>query len=214
MQSRFHSRDARVRALRCPTARSRGFALSFRRAAARRHRRPEGDDHAARRAGPGGADSRLVLAGAAIAAFSGSYDATNYPPTRLIDGDPSTLPWLTPNGVTQGWVKITLSNGDPRMIDRIRLQPRQGGQKVKDFQVAVSATGTDDADFVTVLTATAADNENLQTFLLPYPMPAKHLLYRVLRNRANGNSSGSGGPSAGPAAHLHWARRMSGTRPS
>ncbi|MDQ3177296.1 MAG: PKD domain-containing protein, partial [Actinomycetota bacterium] len=139
-----------------------------------------------------GRNLALSANGATIAAFSGQYDATSYPVTSMIDGDPGNNPWLTTNGVTAGFAKVTLSSAAPRMIDRIRMQPRWGAQRVKDFEVALSSTGTADTDFVTVLTATAADNENLQTFLLPYPMAAKHVLYRVKTNRANGNFTGTG----------------------
>jgi PKD repeat protein len=143
--------------------------------------------------GPFANGRNLALAkdGATIPAFSGQYDATTYPVTSMIDGDPANNPWLTTNGVTTGYAKVALSNGAPRMVDKLRVQPRWGAQRVKDYEIALSTSGLADSDFVTVLAGTALDNENLQTLPI-YPQPATYVRYRVKTNRANGNFTGTG----------------------
>ena len=101
--------------------------------------------------------------------------------------------WVTANGQTTGrFAIIRLDGGNTYLIDRIRIQPmaRSLTQRVKDFAVDVSTTTTDNAAFTTVLTATAANNGNLQEFILPTPVFAKYIRYRPLTNQ--GSSAGIG----------------------
>lgn len=98
-------------------------------------------------------------------------------------------PWATAWGqVTSQFVKIQLVGGLEHTIDRVRVQPRPAwaDQRVKDFEVWVSTTTADDVAFTKVLSATAADNGDLQEFILPGgPVAAKFLMYKPLNNRGS-----------------------------
>lgn len=138
----------------------------------------------------GGRDVAAITSGANVVAFSSQHDA-NHSPQAMLDARAGywDYPWATAlNQITNQFVKIELSGGIAHTIDRVRVQPRPGwaDQRVKDFEVWVSTTTADDIEFVKVLTATAADNGDLQEFLLPAgPVAAKYVMYKPLNNRGS-----------------------------
>lgn len=135
---------------------------------------------------PGGSGRNVALAeyNATIHSSSGQY-GPSYPPDRMLTYATSDNYWRTPSGQTSGWAIIDLGTPTPVLIDRIAIQPTGSNERVKDFAIAVSTNSTDDADFVTVLTATAENNDNLQTFTLPEPVPATYIKYTALNNRGS-----------------------------
>jgi uncharacterized repeat protein (TIGR01451 family) len=123
----------------------------------------------------------LLGAGATIVSYWDQYDPT-YSPATLFGYDESGQPWSVSTQDSQpDWVKILLAGGNPYTIDRVRLRPYGGcclDQRVKDFEVWVSTASANDNDFVRVLTATAADNSELQEFILPGgPVQARYVKY-------------------------------------
>jgi PKD repeat protein len=131
-----------------------------------------------------GKNVALFESGARVEAFSGQYDSS-HSPQQMIDANINSNPWATRSKDNQ-WVKISLAEGKTYLIDRIELMPRPGfpGQRVKDFEVAVS---TDGEEFTTVLEATAENNGNLQEFKLSKPVLAKYIMYRPLNAQDGGN---------------------------
>ncbi|HWI63279.1 MAG TPA: PKD domain-containing protein [Symbiobacteriaceae bacterium] len=123
--------------------------------------------------------------GATIHSSSGQY-GSGYAAANLLNAIATGNYWATPNGQKTGWAIIDLAGSGSWMIDRIRVMPAtNSAERVADFAIAVSNTGTADADFTTVLTATAANNNSLQEFTLPQPVMAKYVKYSVLTNRGS-----------------------------
>ncbi|MDF2627226.1 MAG: hypothetical protein K0R39_1057 [Symbiobacteriaceae bacterium] len=136
---------------------------------------------------PGGSGRNVALkeSGAAIHSYSSQY-GSGYSPSLIIDSGTPTSYWATANGQKTGWIIIDLMGASPWMIDRIRLMPASSStERVANFEVAVSATGTADTNFTTVLSATAAHNNNLQEFVFPAPVMARYVKYTVLTNRGS-----------------------------
>ncbi len=135
------------------------------------------------RAREGGIVSALEGPPASIADFSGQY-GTSYVPTYAIDESTSTY-WRPVNGqITNQWIKVDLAGDEPVMIDRIRLQSRATSVAVRDFEIRVSTTTTDDAAFTTVFAGTSANNANVQEFSFT-PVAAKYVQLFVLSNHGS-----------------------------
>ncbi len=107
------------------------------------------------------------VAGGFVIASSGSPGSSSAPELIL---DNNTFTSWTTNGPANQFVKIQFFDQQSVFIDRVRLQSHQGGtatSNVKDFEVQVSGTTSDDASFVTVLNAAYVNNGQLQEFVLP-----------------------------------------------
>ena len=110
-------------------------------------------------------------------------------PDSMLDSNNATS-WTTA-GQTNQFAKIQFYDQQGLYVDRVRLQGHQGGvgiSNVKDFEVQVSATTSDDASFVTVLTATYINNGQLQEFAFP----AGALRVRFIKFLPKNNHAGSG----------------------
>ena len=106
-------------------------------------------------------------AGAFVIASSGATSST-LAADKTLDSDNLTY-WNT-NGASNQFAKIQFFDQQMVFIDRVRLQSRQGAVSnltLKDFEVQISATTSDDASFVTALTATLLNNGQLQEFVFP-----------------------------------------------
>jgi RHS repeat-associated protein len=102
-------------------------------------------------------------AGGFVIAVSGGTSADS-----ILDSSNATS-WTT-SGQSNQFAKIQFYDQQSVFLDRVRLQSNQGGTSistVKDFDVQVSATTSDDASFVTVLSATYVNNGQLQEFVFP-----------------------------------------------
>jgi PKD repeat protein len=130
-----------------------------------------------------GKNVALYEAGAKVEDFSSQWDSS-HSPKDMLDTNINSNPWATTSKSNQ-WVKISLAEGKTYLIDRIQVMPRPGfpGQRVKDFEVAVSTTTLDNDAFTTVLQATAENNGNLQEFKLSEPVLAKYVMYRPLNSQ-------------------------------
>lgn len=138
----------------------------------------------------GGRNVALLEAGATVDSRSSQYDFWHSPQAMLnyLTYPDDFYPWATGSGqTTNQWVKLLLAGGGTYLIDRVRVQPRPVSvdQRVKDFAIDVSTTTADDAAFTTVLSATAANNGNLQEFVFPQPALAKYVRYRAINNRGS-----------------------------
>jgi PKD repeat protein len=135
----------------------------------------------------GGLNVASLENGASVIAFSSQFDAS-FTPTRLLDFSTSTS-WASASGATSKWIKFSLAGGETYQIDRFLLLGRQDccpDQHPRDFEIAVSTTGTADPDFKTVLNTTLpASQTAFQTFTLPRPVLARYVLYRALNNRGS-----------------------------
>nr|MBA2702657.1 PKD domain-containing protein [Blastocatellia bacterium] len=121
-------------------------------------------------------------AGASAIAASGS--AGNIPlADNLLDDNNATV-W-NPQATTNQFAKYQFYDQQNVFIDRVRLQSNQGGispTNLKDFDVQISSTTTDDASFVTVLSATMLNNGQLQEFVFPGGSIRAHYLKLLLKN--------------------------------
>ena len=106
-------------------------------------------------------------AGGFVIASSG-FQSSAFAADNVLDNNNATS-WFT-NGQTNQFAKIQFYDQQSVFLDRVRIQGHQGGTgtaNVKDFDVQVSATTSDDSSFVTVLTATYVNNGLLQEFVFP-----------------------------------------------
>ena len=82
----------------------------------------------------------------------------------------ATYYWQT-QGITNQFAKMQFFDQQNVFIDRVRLQSQPGFGSpttlVKDFDVQISATTSDDASFVTVLSGTLLNNAQMQEFVFP-----------------------------------------------
>lgn len=137
----------------------------------------------------GGRNVALLESGATVLSSSGSYDGYHTPQAMLDYSTAPYYPWAT-SGTTGQYVKFALAGSKTYLIDKVQIMPRieYAEQRVKDFEIAVSTTTTDNAAFTTVLTATAANNGTLQDFQLPEPVMAKYIMYRPLTRQSTGGT--------------------------
>ena len=122
-----------------------------------------------------GRNLSLSETGATIHSFSGQY-ATSYPASTLIDAASNNSYWASPNGTTASWIKIDLAGERPRQIDLVQLTGAGGAERVKDFQLLVSETGTTDADFTLVQEGTAPNSDVPMDIFLENPQTARYLM--------------------------------------
>lgn len=121
-----------------------------------------------------------VAGGFVIAASNASS------PDSILDNS-TTTNWTT-TGQTNQFAKIQFYDQQNVYIDRVRVQSTQGISTVKDFDVLVSATTSDDASFVVVLSATYLNNNLLQEFVFPGGAVRARFIKYVPKN----NYAGSG----------------------
>lgn len=100
---------------------------------------------------------------ASIVDFS-SQNSTLFGPKNAIDENPSTS-WATENFQnTNQWLKVALGGGNEYIIDRVRFISPFSSAGIKDFEVRVSNTTSDDAAFITVFAGSAAATTSIQEF--------------------------------------------------
>jgi PKD repeat protein len=122
-------------------------------------------------------------AGATIVDFSSGV--VNSEPRHAIDLNTVTT-WRTPSGqATDQWMKIQLPGTLNHVVERVTIQGTGGGDSVKDFEVRVSISGTNDADFVTVFSGTAPQTAALHSFTFD-PVAARYVQLFIRNNYNNG----------------------------
>jgi PKD repeat protein len=118
--------------------------------------------------------------GATIAAFSNSSDTDAKKYNLLDDNELSrfSLRVSLPGDSTT----VSLAGGETYLIDRVQVSGLNDPEAVRQFEIAVSTTTTDNNAFTTVLTAEAQRVAGIQEFMLPTPVLAKYVRYRLLSN--------------------------------
>ncbi len=119
--------------------------------------------------------------------YSSYQDATNRP-ENLLDNSTNTY-WLTAGGqVTNQFVELDL--GGETLLDRVRLQAATFAtiDAARDFDVLVSTTTDDNAAFTGVLSATLANNGQLQEFVFPGG-PSRARFVRLLVKNNHGGTN-------------------------
>ncbi|CAG0931401.1 Collagenase ColH [Thermoflexales bacterium] len=119
---------------------------------------------------------------ARIAGFSSM--TAGLPPENAIDESTGTY-WRPANGqLTNQWLNVELGGQRTYLIDRVRLQSRTSSVAVRDFEIRVSTTVTDDAAFTTVFTGTATNDATLQEFALT-PVEARYVQLFIRNNHGS-----------------------------
>jgi RHS repeat-associated protein len=119
----------------------------------------------------------VSLGGTAIGASSQSSTSTG--PDKAIDLS-ETSQWNSATGqIANQWLKFELA--ESTTIDRVRLLGLAGTLAAKDFEVAVSNTGTDDADFAPVVAGQLRNVAVAQWFHFP-EVPARYVRLALLNN--------------------------------
>jgi sugar lactone lactonase YvrE len=136
-----------------------------------------------------GEDVALDANGGTVAGFSsqreGSGDQGHV--AHINDGLLSEG-WETASGqVTNQFVKIGFLGGNFYRISDVIIDPAAtygdpASEDLKDFEIRISSTGTDDASFTTVFRGTCQQKDELQRFTLPVPVRAKYVELVALDN--------------------------------
>ena len=123
--------------------------------------------------------------GAFIVDFSSRWStSTNVRPENLIDNNPSTG-WDTGNGqVTDQFATVLLVTGAPWLINKVLVDAGQGTFSPRDFEIRVSTTGIDPADFTTALAGTLPSDGLPHWFMFP-PVSAKYVQLVILNNHGS-----------------------------
>jgi mannose-6-phosphate isomerase-like protein (cupin superfamily) len=129
----------------------------------------------------------LDFNGGRVADYSSQSTDIQFTAKHLIDGSVDNG-WSTAAGqVANQWVKIGFSQNTPHSIGAVAIDPgathsHPAANDLKNFQIRVSTTGTDDADFTTVFSGTAAQVHALQRFAFSKPVPARYVELVAVNN--------------------------------
>lgn len=99
-------------------------------------------------------------------------------PERAIDALSNTA-WSA-DGAAAQWLRVRLVGGVSHVIDRVVLRGRGTNSGLRNFEIRVSTTGSEAADFSTVLSAELPQDNSDHAFDLPSPVQARFVeLYAV-----------------------------------
>lgn len=116
--------------------------------------------------------------GAFVIAPAGSAGAA-----QLLDSDVNTF-WTTSN-INSQYATFQFFDQEMVFIDRVRLQSANGiagSASLKDFEVQISSTNSDDASFATVLNGTVLNTGQLQEFVFPAGPTRARYIKLLLKN--------------------------------
>jgi uncharacterized membrane protein YsdA (DUF1294 family) len=122
----------------------------------------------------------LDFNGGRVSDYSSQSTDSRFAVKHLIDGSTDDG-WSTAFGqVANQWVKIGFGQNTPHSIGAVAIDPgathgHSSANDLKDFQIRVSTTGTDDADFTTAFSGTAKQIHALQRFEFPKPVSARYV---------------------------------------
>ncbi|MGA1842254.1 MAG: PKD domain-containing protein, partial [bacterium] len=101
-------------------------------------------------------------------------------PERAIDGQSGG--WQTPFGSPANqWIKVKLVGETDQVLDRVSLRGCACSYYVKDFEIRVSTTGTDDTDFVSVFSGTVPQEDGIHEFTFA-PVRARYVQLFIISN--------------------------------
>jgi uncharacterized repeat protein (TIGR01451 family) len=106
-----------------------------------------------------------------------------FTPYQALDINPADA-WATAFGQnTNQWLKLVLPRADAWVIDQVALEPVtfSAVETPRDFEVQVSTTTSEEAAFVTVLSATLRNDGTLQKFSFP-PVEARYVRLLLKNN--------------------------------
>jgi hypothetical protein len=131
---------------------------------------------------PLGENAALDANGGGVVAYSsersspdGRWDARNVDDGRLDRG------WATAQGQTaHQWLIVGFGGNQIHSVSSVLIDPAatdglSPDSDLRTFTMRVSTTGTDDASFSSVLTATLRQSNTLQRFDLPHPVSARYV---------------------------------------
>jgi hypothetical protein len=135
----------------------------------------------------------LDFNGGRISDYSTQSTDSRFAAKHLIDGSTNDG-WSSGAGqVANQWVKIGFGQNTAYSIGAVVVDPgathgHPATNDLKDFQIRVSTTGTDDADFSTVFSGTAKHSHVLQRFVLPQPVSARYIELVAVNNYGGADS--------------------------
>lgn len=133
----------------------------------------------------------LDSSGAKIVAVSSQYTSAVAGPlwdAKYIHDGRLDTGWESASGdVTNQWIKVSLPGTKTYRLSRILIDPSAtrgdpASADLKDFEIRVSTTTADDANFRTVLTGRCAQNASLQSFTLNPSVKARYVELYALDN--------------------------------
>ena len=126
----------------------------------------------------GGIVSLLEGLPARIVDYSSQY--SSFYPEYLLDESGSY--WASSAGnTTDQWVTVELGGGYSHIVERVILVSAYVDYGIKDFEIRVSNTTSDDSAFTTVFSGTALNNKEAEEFAFP-PVEAKYVKLFILNN--------------------------------
>lgn len=136
-----------------------------------------------------GEDVTLNANGGAIVAYSSQREGPgDRGHVQHINDGLLSEGWETAAGkTTNEFVKIGFLGGNFYRISDVIIDPAAtygdpSSEDLKDFEIRVSSTGTDDGSFTTVFHGTCREQDELQRFTLPVPVRARYVELVALDN--------------------------------
>ena len=174
-----------------------------------------------------GLNADELESGALVVAASPSSGATS--PDHAIDAKPGTSWCTTVDDAYAPWMIVQLLGSRTQVVDQVVMAGGSGRYGVKDFEVLTSATGTAQADFTTLLSATLPQDTALHTFAFS-PTQARYVKLVIhsfwnnldrgcvpmfelwTRSRHGGIVSLTDGPESGRATMIDFSTQASGAQ--
>ncbi len=102
--------------------------------------------------------------GAMVTAVSSELNNDSYRAVKALD-DSATSYWSTAAyQVTNQWIMVDLVGDEPHYVSQVTLKGGNTTFAARTFELFLSDTGTNEADFTSVLTGTIPQNDRLHTF--------------------------------------------------
>ena len=106
-------------------------------------------------------------------------------PEKAIDFSTSSF-WQSESGlITDQWIKVELTGLGLHTVEKVFIEAGSGSNGINNFEFRVSTTGTDDADFTTVLTGAVPQSSSGQEFTLTTPASARYVQLFAIDNHGH-----------------------------
>ncbi|MEM7113479.1 MAG: Ig-like domain-containing protein [Chloroflexota bacterium] len=111
--------------------------------------------------------------GGAIVDFSSTNGGGNTAVSAIDSSDFSL--WLTANGQTSDqFIKVDLAGDESHLVESFVIKGASTDRGIRDFELLVSNSGSDDNDFVSVFSGTVPQDDAFHTFTIS-PVPARYV---------------------------------------
>ena len=130
-------------------------------------------------------NAAAVANGATVVDFSSTNGGGNTAVSAIDSNDLSL--WLTANGQTSDqFIKIDLAGSESHLIEQFVIKGAATDRGLRDFEILVSNSGSNDADFVSVVSGTLPQDDASHSFTIT-PVAARYVKLRAINNWGSPN---------------------------